>query len=67
MSQQPNIESELEELLSDPPTGIFAGIDFKDLIYVDNPFFKLISQDNSFAGNYIPVPIEYGKSDDEQS
>lgn len=37
----------------------------KDLVYKENPFLALVPKNESpdgFAGKYIPVPLEYGRS-----
>lgn len=40
---------------------------FQDLIYRENPFFKLLKNDSSWQGKYVPVPLQYEAKSEKQT
>lgn len=35
----------------------FSPSDFKDLVYNENPFLKMIEKSDSFSGSIVPFPV----------
>jgi len=36
----------------------------RSLVYNVNPFLTLIGKPDNFSGHYVPVPVDFGKSDE---
>jgi hypothetical protein len=37
----------------------YRNVDFKELVYANNPFLALVNKEESFPGKYLPVPIKF--------